>query len=428
MIENNTLDFIMTTEQSSIIKVIGVGGGGSNAVNHMYRNGIKDVTFVICNTDNQALINSPIEKKIQLGPTITNGLGAGNNPKIAETAANESLADIQDLLSQNTKMVFITAGMGGGTGTGAAPVIAKVAKEMNILTVGIVTIPFAFEGPKKIVQALDGVQKMSENVDALLVINNERLREIYPEFDLSNAFAKADDVLKDAAKGIAEIITIHGHINVDFADVNTIMRNGGVAIMNTGYASGENRLKKAINNALSSPLLKNNNVKGAKKILMNFYCSKENAIKVDEITQINEFMELVGNEVEEVIWGICYDEYIEDEVKITLIATGFGVNDVPGFANRKIEEKEEPKKKDISNEEETDTETEEISKEIPTDLFEKYYGDTKLGQEKKADTYINLSEQMDNEDVVMDLEKVAAFKRNQPSGNGPKPYVPKNLK
>ena len=485
------IEFEMPSEESSIIKVIGVGGGGSNAVNHMFREGIKDVSFIVCNTDNQALKKSPIDKKIQLGPITTAGLGAGNNPEKAKEAAEESIEEIRSVLSQNTKMVFITAGMGGGTGTGAAPVIAKIAKEMDILTVGIVTIPFAFEGQRKISQALEGVRLMNENVDALLVINNERLRDIHPELDLSNAFAKADDVLKDAAKGIAEIITIHGHINVDFADVFTIMRDGGVAIMNTGYASGENRLRKAIDNALASPLLKNSNIIGAKKILMNFYCRQdETSIKMDEITQINEFMDLVGDQAEQVIWGVSFDNDLEEEVKITLIATGFGVNDIAVSAQKApivltqtptpkptvtpliTQHDEHSHQQEMFDEEESrdampsvsETEPEESRDAIPSvsetepdesrdampsvsetetepdtvseiqeapepdtkqpidDMFNEYYGDTKIEQKKKAESFTAMTQQIDDEKVVDELEKIPAYKRRQ-SSEGPQLYI-----
>lgn len=436
------LDYELPSEQSSIIKVIGVGGGGNNAVNHMFRQGIRDVSFVICNTDNQALRKSPIQRQIQLGPIVTSGLGAGNDPDVARKAAEESIDEIRSVLSGSTKMVFITAGMGGGTGTGAAPVIAKVAKDMNILTVGIVTIPFAFEGKKKIEQALRGVELMNENVDALLVINNERLRDIYPELDLSNAFAKADDVLKDAAKGIAEIITIHGHINVDFADVNTIMRDGGVAIMNTGYASGENRLRRAIEDALASPLLRNNDIHGAKKILLNFYCRQdETAIKMDEITQVNLFMESVGPDVE-VIWGVCFDNDLEEEVKITLIATGFGVSDIAAPPRREpyfppiIEEapqlqqdiftsaaaiEEEAKEDAFVETAPEDT----LIKPLVKDMFEEYYGDTKAEQQKKADNFASLRDRIDDEKVVEELENVPAYKRR--AGAGPQAFKPRDL-
>ncbi len=315
---------------SSIIKVIGVGGGGSNAVNHMYRQGITDVSFVVCNTDNQALIKSPIPNKIQLGRDTTEGLGAGGDPKVARRAAEESIDKIQALLQDNTKMVFITAGMGGGTGTGASPVVAKAAHELGILTVGIVTIPFAFEGKQKKIQALEGVAELSEHVDAILVINNEKLKDIYPDLELANAFAKADDVLTNAARGIAEIITVPGYINTDFADVYSIMKDGKVAIMNTGYASGEDRISKAIVNALNSPLLNTNDVSGASKVLLSLYCSTTNQIKMEEVQQIHDFMNKVGENVQ-VIWGATFDDSLGDNVKITIIATGYGVGDIPGM-------------------------------------------------------------------------------------------------
>jgi cell division protein FtsZ len=315
---------------SSIIKVIGVGGGGGNAVNHMYRQGITDVSFVVCNTDNQALLKSPVPIKIQLGADTTEGLGAGGKPEVAKLAAEESIEKIRELLKDNTKMVFITAGMGGGTGTGASPVVAQAAHDMGILTVGIVTIPFAFEGNMKIRQALEGVAALSEHVDAILVINNEKLKQIYPDLELSNAFAKADDVLTNAAKAIAEIITVPGYINTDFADVYSIMKDGNVAIMNTGYASGENRITKAIEDALNSPLLNTSDVSGASKILLSLYCSNSDQIRMEEVEQIHEFMSKVGENVQ-VIWGASFDEELKDKVKITLIATGFEVSDIPGM-------------------------------------------------------------------------------------------------
>ncbi|MBN2766240.1 MAG: cell division protein FtsZ [Paludibacteraceae bacterium] len=315
---------------SSIIKVIGVGGGGGNAVNHMYRQGITDVSFVVCNTDNQALIKSPVPNKIQLGVDTTAGLGAGGNPTVARQAAEESIERIQDLLKDNTKMVFITAGMGGGTGTGASPVVAKAAHDLGILTVGIVTIPFAFEGNLKIKQALEGVAALSEHVDAILVINNEKLKEIYPDLELANAFAKADDVLTNAAKGIAEIITVPGYINTDFADVYSIMKDGNVAIMNTGFASGDKRITKAIDDALNSPLLNTNDVSGASKVLLSLYCSTTNQIKMEEVQQIHDFMNKVGDNVQ-VIWGATFDDSLGDSVKITIIATGYDVSDIPGM-------------------------------------------------------------------------------------------------
>ena len=329
----------------SIIKVIGVGGGGGNAVNHMFKQGIQDVSFVVCNTDDQALRRSPIMKKIRLGENTTHGLGAGNRPDVARLAAEESIEEIREMLSDGTKMAFITAGMGGGTGTGAAPVIAKVAREMNILTVGIVTIPFEFESKNKIISALKGVAEMSKHVDALLVINNDKLRSIYPELNLSNAFAKADDVLTSAAKGIAEIITVDGYINVDFADVSTIMRNGGVAVMNSGYAEGDLRITKAIEDALNSPLLNKNDINSAKKILLSIYSSTTNQVKMSEIDEVNAFMEQMGSDVE-VIWGASFDESLGDQVKITIIATGSNMNIVPPDVLE--ESKTEPEEDDVT--------------------------------------------------------------------------------
>ena len=318
----------------SIIKVIGVGGGGGNAVNHMYKQGIHNVTFMVCNTDNQALKTSPVPLKIQLGQ----GLGAGGRPEVARDAAEESIESIQKVLRENTKMVFITAGMGGGTGTGASPVVARAAHELGILTVGIVTIPFAFEGANKIRQALEGVAQLSEHVDALLVINNQKLTEIYADLELSNAFAKADDVLTNAAKGIAEIITVPGYINTDFADVYTILSKGNVAIMNTGYARGENRITNAIKDALNSPLLNTNDVSGASKVLLNLYCSNDHQIRMEEVKEINDFMATIGDDIQ-VIWGATFDDSLGEDVKITLIATGYDVSDIPGMpksAKKKI--------------------------------------------------------------------------------------------
>ncbi len=316
------MNFEIPQHRSSIIKVIGVGGGGSNAVNYMYNLGIKDVNFVVCNTDAQALANSPVPVKIQLGESLTEGRGAGNRPEKGRQAAIENIQDVVSVLEDNTKMVFITAGMGGGTGTGAAPIIAKTAKEMNILTVGIVTIPFKFEGMVRINQAIDGISEMEKYVDSLLIINNERLREMYGDLKLSNAFAKADNVLATAAKGIAEIITVHGYINVDFADVETVMKNSGVAIMGSGRAEGEFRAIDAIQAALESPLLNNNQIAGAQNILLNI-TSGTNEVTMDEVGQITDFVqEVVGNNAS-IIWGTGSDSNLNDEVVVTIIATGF---------------------------------------------------------------------------------------------------------
>ena len=322
------LNWILKGNNPTIIKVVGVGGGGGNAVNHMYKEGIQDVSFVLCNTDRQALTESNVPLKVLLGPTITSGLGAGNEPDKAREAAEESAEEIKQVLDDGTKMVFITAGMGGGTGTGAAPVIAKVAKEMGILTVGIVTIPFLFEGEPKMLQALHGAEAIRQNVDALLVINNERLREIYPELTVRNAFKLADDTLTVAAKSIAEIITLPGIINLDFADVSRILKNGGGAVMSSGFGEGEGRVKQAIEDALHSPLLDNKDVFNAKKILFNIYFSDNevNELKVEEINYVNDFMSRFSREIE-VIWGTAIDNSLGEKVKITVLATGFGLNE-----------------------------------------------------------------------------------------------------
>lgn len=322
------LKFDYPTTRPSIIKVIGVGGGGGNAVTHMYREGIQDVTFALCNTDIQALIKSEVPIKIQLGKQITEGLGAGNKPEVAKSAAEESIDDIQNLLNDGTKMVFITAGMGGGTGTGAAPIVAKIAKDMGILTIGIVTIPFIFEGRPKIIQALRGVEAIRKNVDALLVINNERLIDIYGDLDVIEAFKKADSTLSTAAKSIAEIITIPGHINLDFADVNTTLRNGGVAIMSSGFGKDDQRITQAFEDALNSPLLNNNEISKAKKILFNVYFGSAKPLKVDEMNEITDFMARFDNNIE-VIWGTAADDSLEESVKVTILATGFGQENIP---------------------------------------------------------------------------------------------------
>ena len=330
---NNTLEFNESGKPNSFIKVIGVGGGGGNAVNHMYGEGIDDVNFAIFNTDYQDLLKSKIPVKLQLGKDTTNGLGAGGNPEKGRLAAEESKDDIREILkADNTKMVFVTAGMGGGTGTGAAPIVAGIAKELGILTVGIVTIPFEFEMPKKRNNALKGVEEMSKNVDALLVINNQQLVNIYPDLDMGNAFAKADEILNDSAKGIADIITQTGYINVDFADVCAIMKDSGVAIMNTGYANdnSETRVLDAIKDALASPLLKDSNIRGAQRILLNIHTSKDNKLTMKETEHLKRFLYSIGHDIE-FIWGAIYDDNLEESLKITLIATGFKIDEIPSI-------------------------------------------------------------------------------------------------
>lgn len=328
------MNFDIPVNRSSIIKVIGVGGGGSNAVNHMYRKGIKDVDFVICNTDAQALANSPVPVKIQLGSSLTEGRGAGNKPAVGREAAIENIDDVIDVLANNTKMVFITAGMGGGTGTGAAPVIAKAASELGILTVAIVTIPFRNEGQRRINQAMEGIAEIEKYVDSLLVVNNEKIREIYGDLKVSEAFSRADDVLAIAAKGIAEIITVHGYINVDFADVETVMTNSGVAILGSATADGENRAIEAVQQALNSPLLNDNNIAGARNILINITSGADEAT-MDEIGQITDYIQSCAGDDADVIWGNGVDEKLGEALCVTLIATGFETNSIPELYIRK---------------------------------------------------------------------------------------------
>ena len=316
------LKFDLPKNQSSIIKVIGVGGGGSNAVTHMYRQGIKGVDFILCNTDAQAMEASPVPVKVQLGANLTGGLGAGAVPSIGKNAALENIQEIRALLEKGTKMLFITAGLGGGTGTGAAPVIASVSKELGILTVGIVTLPFSFEGRKRKQHAEQGIIELKKYVDALLIICNDKLRELFGDQRLSAAFAHADDILTTAAKGIDEIITVTGYINVDFEDVKTVMKDSGVAILGTGVANGENRAHHAIEMALSSPLLNDNNIEGANNLLL-YIASGKDEITMDEVTEITDYIQEKTKNSAEVIWGNGIDESLEDKISVTIIATGF---------------------------------------------------------------------------------------------------------
>ena len=411
MAENEDIGvFNFAKGATSIIKVIGVGGGGSNAVNHMYNEGIHDVTFVVCNTDNKALQDSPVPEKIQLG---SEGLGAGNRPDKARKATEESIEAIKSMLSDGTKMAFITAGMGGGTGTGAAPLIAKTAKDMGILTVGIVTIPFRWEGNKKIDQALDGVEEMNKNVDALLVINNERLREIYQDFTIIKAFAKADDTLCNAARSIAEIITMHGIINLDFNDVSTVLKDGGVAIMSTGYGSGENRVTKGINDALNSPLLNNNDIYRATKILLRLSVPDEagegnSALMMDEMNEVHEFMAKVKREDVETKWGLSVDPSLTDQVKITILATGFGVEDIDSdeLNNRLLARDKEQQQRDA---EKAEQEAERAHRR------ETIYGPDKNHStiRRPLYSYIFKEEDLDNEDVISMVETSPTYKRSK---------------
>ena len=316
------MQFEMLKEKSSIIKVIGVGGGGGNAVNHMYRQGITGVDFIICNTDAQALELSPIPNKVQLGASLTEGMGAGSMPEVGKNSAIENIDDIKTMLGSNTKMLFITAGMGGGTGTGASPIIAKAAKEMDILTVGIITTPFSFEGKRRKTQAEEGLEEFKKYVDSYLVISNDRLREIFGNLTLGSAFAQADNILTTAAKGIAEIITIPGYINVDFKDVRTVMKESGVAIMGSYAAEGENRALRAVEGALASPLLKDNEIEGARYILLNI-SSGDKEVTMDEVSIITDFIQQEAGLAADLIWGNCTDEGLGEKISVTIIATGF---------------------------------------------------------------------------------------------------------
>ncbi len=324
------MNFDLPKDQSSIIKVIGVGGGGSNAVNHMYELGIKGVDFIVCNTDSQALDISPVPVKVQLGQSLTEGRGAGSIPAVGKNAAIENIDEIQEILAKQTTMVFVTAGMGGGTGTGAAPVIAKAAKDMGILTVGIVTVPFTFEGRKRMIQAAEGLREMRAAVDTLLVIRNDKLREMHGNLSLQNAFEQADNILATAAKGIAELISVTGAINVDMNDVNTVMKDSGVAIMGQATAEGEDRAIKAARKALESPLLNDNDIEGAKYILLNItYGTKE--VMMDEISDITDYIQHAAGSSADVIWGHGLDESLDEKISVTIIATGFKSTPDTGF-------------------------------------------------------------------------------------------------
>lgn len=406
-------DIMSTLDQNSgfqekdkartIIKVMGVGGGGNNAINHMYMQNIEGVSFVVLNTDRQQLNESPVPNRVLLGPNTTHGLGAGNVPDVARRAAEESEAEIAALFDDDTKMVFITAGMGGGTGTGAAPVVARIAHEKGVLTIGIVTIPFLFEGPKKILKALGGADEMGKYVDALLIINNQRLTEIYKDLDFTNAFGKADDTLTIAARSISDLITVKGKINLDFNDVNTTLRNGGAAIISSGYGTGERRVTRAIEDALESPLLKNRDVYGSQKILMNFYYNpkSEHPLLMDEMNEIQEFMANFDQEVD-VIWGMAFDNTLEDQIKVTVLASGFNVSldkeaPVPTVQTPRRETVHaDPKITDAQR--------------LKDEYGDKAITDMTLRQ-LSARYFVFTHEQMDDDDVIDMIEKKPTFSR-----------------
>ena len=399
------LEFEDLPKENSIIKVIGVGGGGGNAVNHMYRTNNHDVKFVLCNTDSQALNNSPVPTHLQLGE----GLGAGGKPEVARRAAEESEDNIRQMFNDGTKMSFITAGMGGGTGTGAAPVVARVSKELGILTVGIVTIPFKFEGHVKIDQALDGVEEMAKYVDALLVINNERLRQIYNDLSILNAFAKADDTLNIAVRSITEIITFHGLINLDFNDVRTVLKDGGIAIMSTGYGEGEGRVRKAIQDALHSPLLNDNDVFNSKKILLNITFSEDegtNGLMMEEMNDVHEFMAKFNNDYN-IKWGLAVNPEMGKKVKVTILATGFGIEHVDGMEMRQIKHAQVDSARLAE-------EGERIR--MQTKRREDYYGkNTSTPYKPRPNFYIFKQEDLDNEDIIMAVESNPTAHRSRKS-------------
>ena len=395
------INFDYPSETPSILKVVGVGGGCGNAVTQMYREGIRDVTFVLCNTNKQAMMRSPIPVKVQLGAA---GLGAGGRPEVAHKYAEESLDAIKNMFSDETEMVFITAGMGGGTGTGASSTVARVARELNILTIGIVTIPFMFEGRFKILQALKGVEEVKRNVDALLVINNERLRDIYANLSLPEAFKKADDTLTVAVKSISEIITIPGYINLDFADVKTVLKDGGVAIMSSGLGRGETRVSDAIENALNSPLLNNNDVFKAKKILLNISFGAVQPMMASELNDVHDFMAKFSPDIE-VIWGTALDESLEDQIKVAILASGFGIENIISMEEIKDGEKDLTEKE--INEQIAQEKLKKVEEEerliYEAELIRKYYGGEalqQLGKTIRPHPFIFTFDNIDDNDTI----------------------------
>jgi cell division protein FtsZ len=395
--EFGNISFDLPKNQSNVIKVIGVGGGGSNAINHMFKQGIKGVDFIVCNTDSQALQNSPVPNKIQLGVNLTEGLGAGANPEVGQQSAIESVSEIEKMLDTNTKMIFITAGMGGGTGTGAAPVIAQLAKERDILTVGIVTIPFQFEGKVRQEQALQGVERLRKQVDSLIVINNNKLREVYGNLGFKAGFSKADEVLATASRGIAEVITHHYTQNIDLKDAKTVLSNSGTAIMGSAVAAGEERAKEAIKNALDSPLLNDNKITGAKNVLL-LIVSGTSEITIDEIGEINDFIQTEAGFNANIIMGVGEDETLGDAVSVTIIATGFNVeqqNEIVNVEPNKIIHSLDDEQKVINNPIDKvnfniEVETEE-EKEIESPI--------------QAASTSNYTEEIEQEKVVFTLEE-----------------------
>lgn len=401
-----------------IIKVIGVGGGGTNAANYLFNQGIENVTFLACNTDRQNLKNVQIPDKVLLGPGITHGLGAGDDAEKGRAAAEESAEEIRRMLKDETRMVFITAGMGGGTGTGAAPIVAQIAKEENLLTVGIVTIPFFFEGERKIFKALEGAEEMRKHVDTLLMINNERLHEIYPDLNILNAFMKADDTLSNAARSIAEIINTSGYINADFNDVKTTLENSSTAVISTGVGDGEHRVTKAIEDALNSPLLRNSDIRSSKRLLFYLYCNPkaENVVSMKEMNEITQFSAGLNPSIG-IKWGACWDESLGESVKMTILASGFDLTDGSGkimFGGSSPRQSESGGKGRVStidlSESDAPSSAEEVTKNI-----EQVYGQGKMrdhNREMAKAKYVVLDpSQFDNDDVIHVFEKIPAYSR-----------------
>lgn len=411
MNDNDIMPFDLPTETHNIIKVIGVGGGGGNAVKNMYRTGIRDVSFVLCNTDNQALAKSEIPVKLQIGRNTTKGLGAGNDPEVARQAAEENIEDIRAQFTDGTEMAFITAGMGGGTGTGAAPVVAREAKNAGVLTIGVVTIPFKFELRPKIVQALKGVDAISKHVDALLVINNERIFDIYQNCNVHDAFHRVDDTLTIAVKSISEIITAEGIINLDFRDVSKVLRDGGVAIMSYGIGKGERRLAEAIENALHSPLLNDNDIYNSKKILFNIYGSTKHPLMVEEMEEISRFTDKFVSKDIEVIWGLATDDNLDEEVKITILATGFGVSNIPGMSNTTIQVNRSPEEEKIETPEEKAKRLEDEQKS--TEMITQYYGDNILTAKRIIHSFVMEGEDLFNDDLIDAIDSLPTYLRSK---------------
>jgi cell division protein FtsZ len=435
------MKFNLPEDTNPIIKVIGVGGGGSNAVTYMFKNGIEGVDFAICNTDNQAMNLSAVQNKIQLGPSLTEGRGAGSKPVIGRESCLESIEDVMQFVQDGTKMLFVTAGMGGGTGTGAAPVIAKAARELDILTVAIVTVPFTFEGRRRMKQAMEGLEELQKNVDTLIVISNDKLRKIHGNLQLSEAFSRADDILMTAAKGIAEIITVPGYVNVDFEDVNTVMRNSGVAVMGTASMEGEDRAIRAVEAALQSPLLEDSDIKGAQHILLNI-TSGTKEVTMDEVFEITEYVQEEAGYGTDLIWGNCYDENLGEQISVTVVATGFDTNNVAeqqaSEQQQTVDKKvrvsldDDSNSKSIQNnslESDKSIDNEQViefklSKKLPTDQHQppvdqdhnqlhtpKQNKSNEESLEERRERLKNLSIKLNNPEVLNELENKPAYLR-----------------